>query len=61
MVRVERRAWPAAPQGDTFGDLLGGMGMGATSVANQAPAGGVAATADDASGILSQPGLFCPK
>ena len=49
----------AAPQNDTFGDLLGGLGMGTTPPTSQGAANGVAANPDDAAtSILSQPGLF---
>ena len=47
-----------APQNDTFGDLLGGLGMGSTAhTAQGTAANGVTVNPDDAPGILSQPGL----
>ena len=48
----------ASPENDTFGDLLGGLGMGSTPPTAHGAANGVAANPDDTPSILSQPGLF---
>ena len=47
----------AAPENDTFGDLLGGLGMAPTPATAHGATNGVTANPDDAPSILSQPGL----